>query len=89
MAQRRRGLLLRTHTPPPQARGLLLARRPPGRHQPISRRTQQKPQTIYLDRRPKSRSRRRRAREASVGVTPLVGDSDGDAFAPSHQGGLA
>jgi hypothetical protein len=54
-----------------QARRLLLARRPPGRHQPLPRRAQQAIQALPLDRQSRSRPRRHRAREASVGVTPL------------------
>ena len=50
LAECRRDLLL-GHDPPPAApRRLPLAGRPPGRHQPLPRRAQRRPQAVRLDR---------------------------------------
>ena len=50
LAERRRDLLLGTHTTPTTARHLPLAGRPASRHQPLPRRAQCRPQALRLDR---------------------------------------
>jgi transposase len=52
--------------------GVLLYRRPPGRHQPLSRRAQPQTQALRLEGRPKTRPGCYRTREASVRVDPLA-----------------
>jgi hypothetical protein len=66
VTQRGRGLLRNTVEASPQARRFSFGRRPPGRHQPLPRRTKPAPQTVQLDRRPRQNHRRRQARTSSV-----------------------
>ena len=55
LAQRGRDLLLRDDPPPPPPRRVPLAGRPAGRHQPLPRRAQRRPQALRLDRHARTR----------------------------------
>ena len=77
LAERSRGLLRQALQAPAQARRLLLARRPPGRHQPLRRGAQPKPQALRLARRSRRHHRRPRQRVPNVGVKPLVAGDGG------------
>ena len=63
---------LPTLQPPPRARRVPFAGRPPGRDQPVPRRAQPKPQALRLDRRPGRLHRRRKSRVPSVRFDPLA-----------------
>src|SRR6266496_910541 len=71
MAQRRRRLLRQAHKSAPQTRRVSIRRR--GRHQPLRRRDQCRPQTLRVDRTPKPHPRRCQKREGKVRVDPLEG----------------
>ena len=60
LAERGRGLLRQALQAAPEARRLLLARRPPGRHQPLRRGAQPEPQALRLARRSRRNHRRPR-----------------------------
>src|SRR6266542_4335497 len=70
MAQRRRRLLRQAHKSAPQTRRVSIRRR--GRHQPLRRRDQCRPQTLRVDRTPKPHPRRCQKREGKVRVDPLA-----------------
>ena len=72
LAERRRDLLRHADPPPPAARRLPLASRPPGRHQPLPHRARPVPQTVHLDRRPQPHHRKGQPRAPSVGVRALA-----------------
>jgi transposase len=72
LAQRGRGLLRQADQTAAQARSIPLARLPPGRHQPLPRRSQHRPTALPLDQGPRHDHRRRQARAPSVRFHPLV-----------------
>ena len=72
LAQRGRRLLRQAHAPAPQARRVPICHGSAGRHQPLRRRDKPQSQTLRLDRRPKTRARRRQTGEANVRVSPLA-----------------
>ena len=90
LAQRRRGPLLRLDPPSAQTRRHPLDRRYPGRHQPLRRPAQPRPQALLLDCRPSARSRRCQSREPGVRLASLsIGSvaglrNAGDIAAPIH-----
>jgi DDE superfamily endonuclease len=69
-----RGRKLFRHADPPAlaARCLPLARRSPGRDQPLPRRTQPPTQAVRVDRRSGSHHRKSQSRVSTVGVRPLA-----------------
>ncbi len=72
VAQRRRGILRKAHPAKAQAWCVPLRREPPGRHQPLRRRTQPKPHPLQMESRPQRNHRRRQKGAPNVGVNPLV-----------------
>src|SRR4029077_19528668 len=68
----RRGFLRQAHQTSPEARGVSLARRPPGRDQPLHRRAQPGTQALCLDRRAGGDHRQGQARASNVGDDPLA-----------------
>src|ERR1700734_2872588 len=72
LAQRRRGLLGKSHKAKGQTRRLSFRRRPTSRDQPLPRGAQSAIKSLHLDRRSRQNHRRSQARAPSVRFDPLV-----------------
>ena len=72
LAERGRGLLRQTQSPPAQTRRVPLRRRPPASDQPLHRAPQSGAPTVHLERRPQSHHRRRQTWASNVTDNPLA-----------------
>ena len=75
MAQRGRRFFCQADLPAVATRRLSFAPRSAVRDQPLPRRTQPRPKTLCLDRRPRPHHRRRKPRVPSVRFEPLAGQA--------------